>query len=178
MTRLFRSSLLFVLLLILLLVQDASAAREATVGADGSIDQPSEAAMTIAASLMAKDPTIQEDVAIEMATLIVQVKDDKETKVMLAQMVKDNPEDFASISQLKPQELTQQLSKTYEELKMIEALFKDPHRAVRLMEESGMLPPEALGKYKEDPSLLEQDTRKGMYFMFVAVAEAAGYLEK
>ena len=46
----------------------------------------------------------------------------------------------------------------------------------RLMEEEGMIPPDSVGKYRKDPALLEADTRKGTYFMFVAIANAAGFL--
>ena len=168
--------LLFSMLVFLQLNRLSVQGAEATVGADGTIQQPSEEVMTISASLIAKDPTLKEDAALDLANLIAEVKNDKQTKDMLAHMVQDNPAEFASISQMKPQELVQQLSKGFEELKMLEVLFKDPARAVRLMEEEGMIPADAIGKYREDPALLEADTRKGMYFMFVAVASAAGFL--
>lgn len=38
-----------------------------------------------------------------------------------------------------------------------------------------MVEKEKIPMYEKNPQQLETDTRKGLYFMFVALAEAAGY---
>ena len=63
-----------------------------------------------------------------------------------------------------------------DEMKMLDVLFKDPVKAVDAFEAEGLLPPEHLEKYKKDPSLLEDDTRKALYFRFVSLAVVGGYL--
>ena len=59
---------------------------------------------------------------------------------------------------------------------MLEVLFQDKERALREMTKEGMIPEEKLSIYQTNPDLLETDTRRGLYFMFVALAEAGGYL--
>ena len=70
----------------------------------------------------------------------------------------------------------QGLKVTIDELKLCDVLFKDKQRALREMEKEGMIPAEHLKKYKKNPDLLEEDTRKGLYFRFVSLAVVGGYL--
>ena len=62
------------------------------------------------------------------------------------------------------------------ELKMLEVVFEDKERALRLMEEEGMVDPERMPEYQKNPALLEEDTWKGLYFTFVTLAVTAGFL--
>ncbi|CAB9503505.1 expressed unknown protein [Seminavis robusta] len=148
---------------------------EASVDAGGEV-QLSKEVLEIATSLTKTDPSLQEQDAVDIATLIYSAKNDKDTKQMLQKMKADQPEAFAGTAGLAALEIIKGLEQAYEELKMLEYLFQDKERALRVMEEDGLIHKDKLPLYKKNPDLLEADTRKGLYFMFVALAEAAGYL--
>ena len=44
------------------------------------------------------------------------------------------------------------------------------------MEKEGLIEKKRLDFYKKNPDVLAQDTRKGVYFSFVSLAVAGGYL--
>ena len=52
----------------------------------------------------------------------------------------------------------------------------DADASLEAMEAENMIPPEHLEKYKKEPALLEEDTRKALYFRFVSLAVVGGYL--
>jgi len=63
-----------------------------------------------------------------------------------------------------------------DEMKMMDFLFKDPVKAVEAFEAEGLLPPEHLETYKKNPELLEDDTRKALYFNFISLAVVGEFL--
>jgi hypothetical protein len=73
-------------------------------------------------------------------------------------------------------QIAQALGQALEELEMLEILFQDPARAVREMEKEGLIANDRLSAYKKNPDLLEEDTRTHLYFTFVSIAAAGGYL--
>lgn len=148
---------------------------EAYVGANGEV-QLSKEVTEIANALVAIEPTLKEQVAVDIASLIDAAKSDKDTKGMLQKMKSEEPEAFAGTASLAPLEIIQGLVQAFEEIKMLNYLFQDKERALREMDKEGMIHNDKLPLYQKDPDLLEADTRKGLYFMFVALAEAAGFL--
>jgi hypothetical protein len=148
---------------------------EAYVGADGEVHLSREVT-EIASALVTIDPTLKEQVAVDIASLIDAAKSDKDTKFMLQKMKTEEPEAVAGIASLAPLEIIKGLIQAFEEIKMLDYLFQDKERALLEMDKEGMIDKDKLPIYQKDPDLLEADTRKGLYFMFVALAEAAGFL--
>jgi len=147
---------------------------EAEVGADGRVRLPDEV-LAVAESLVTVDTSMDQQDAVDIATIIDAAKKDANTKTMLAEMKAANPKEFEATAGSEKVELVRGLLQAYEELKLLDTLFQDPERALRLMVEEGMVEKEKIPMYEKNPQQLETDTRKGLYFMFVALAEAAGY---
>lgn len=150
-------------------------AAEADVGADGQVRLP-EDVLAVAESLITTDPSLSQQDAVDIATVINAAKNDKDTKVMLMQMKAENAEAFAGTENLPKLEIVKGLEQAFEELKMVDVLFQDKERAFREMDKEGLIEKEKYAMYQNNPDLLESDTRKGLYVMFAALAEAAGYL--
>ena len=120
-------------------------------------------------------PLTEQD-AIDIASLIEAAGEDPETIKLIAKLKDENSDELKQLQQLPDVEVMQGLKVTIDELKMCDILFKDKERALTEMEREGMIPSEHLKKYKKDPSLLEEDTRKGLYFRFISLAVVGGYL--
>jgi hypothetical protein len=103
---------------------------------------------------------------------------DPETVLLIRRMKQGSGEDaFDDFeAEMSPMQIAQGLAQALEEIEMLDYLFQDPARAVAEMEKEGMIPSDKLTLYKKDPALLEEDTRKQLYFAFVSMAAAGGYL--
>jgi hypothetical protein len=135
--------------------------------------------MTRAASLQAASPDIPSQDAVDLAALLDAVIQDPETKMMVENLRsadgrKASLEAFSD--SLTQKEIVDTLKQTMDELKALEYLFLDPARAVREMEKEGMIPDQRKELYKKNPQQLADDTRKGLYFSFVSLAVAGGFL--
>jgi hypothetical protein len=154
------------------------AAQEAQVGVDGETtlgDTPSDALI----SRLLQSQVLSEEQAVDIAVLIESAAKDPETALLLRRLkegsgAKDAFGDFAS--DMTALQIAQGLAQALEELEMLEILFQDPARAVREMEKEGMIANDRLSAYKKNPDLLEEDTRKHLYFTFISIAAAGGYL--
>jgi hypothetical protein len=135
--------------------------------------------MTRAASLQAASPDIPSQDAVDLAALLDAVIQDPETK-MMAENLRSADGRKASLEafsdSLTRKEIVDTLKQTMDELKALEYLFLDPARAVREMEKEGMIPDQRKELYKKNPQQLADDTRKGLYFSFVSLAVAGGFL--
>jgi hypothetical protein len=80
------------------------------------------------------------------------------------------------LKKLPAEEVLNELKSALDEMKMLDVLFKDQAKAVEVFEAEGLLPPEHLEKYKKNPELLEDDTRKALYFRFISLAVVGEYL--
>jgi hypothetical protein len=135
--------------------------------------------MMVAAKLQAVAPTLPSQDAVDLAALLDGVGRDPETLQMIDNLRKADGrkaslEAFSdSITQ---QEVVEGLKQTLDELKALEYLFQDPPRAVLEMHKEGMVPDNSLNFYKKNPDQLAEDTRKGLYFSFVSLAVAGGFL--
>jgi hypothetical protein len=156
--------------------------QEAQVGVDGETKiggennaRPNDALI----SRLLQSQVLSEEQAVDIAALIESASKDPETALLLRRLkegsgAKDAFGDFAS--DMSSMQIAQGLAQALEELEMLEILFKDPARAVREMEKEGMIANDRLSAYKKNPDLLEEDTRKHLYFTFVSIAAAGGYL--
>jgi hypothetical protein len=136
--------------------------------------------MMVATKLQAAAPTLPSQDAVDLAALLDGVGRDPETQKMILNLRnadgrKANLEAFSdSVTQ---REVVEGLKQTLDELKALEYLFQDdPARAVLEMNKDGMVPQDRLDFYTRNPEQLAEDTRKGLYFSFVSLAVAGGFL--
>mmetsp|Transcript_20933 Transcript_20933/g.34583 ORF Transcript_20933/g.34583 Transcript_20933/m.34583 type:complete len:183 (+) Transcript_20933:118-666(+) len=109
--------------------------------------------------------------------LIEQMKKDPRTVEMVTRMKSEEAETLEMmIGGMSGPEKVKNLQQILSELKAVEILFKDPARALKVMNEDGMVPANRLPEYQRNPALLEEDTRKGLYFSFVTMAVSLGLL--
>lgn len=120
---------------------------------------------------------LSEQNAAELAIILKQAAKDPDTQELIARM---RIEERETLQQLKEtatvQDVMLGLVQVLEEMKMLEVVFEDQERALRLMTEEGMVDPSRIKEYQTNPALLEDDTRKGMYFSFCTLAVTAGFL--
>lgn len=95
---------------------------------------------------------------------------------MIARLKEANSSELDDLRKQPEEEILNALKVTMDEMQMLDVLFKDKERALREMEKEGMIPEEHLKKYRKDPNLLEEDTRRALYFRFVTLAVVGGYL--
>lgn len=116
--------------------------------------------------------------AADMEELILKASEDEQTIELIAKMKVDMRTEIDALGQEPSEDILKGMKMALDEMKMLDYLFKDPERAVREMEKDGLIGDDKkkLKEYKMDPSLLETDTRKGLYFSFISLAVAGGYL--
>lgn len=120
---------------------------------------------------------ISMDDATNIAFLLETASKDPKTQEMVAKMKTDQIETIAAlVAETSDEQLMHHLHTALEEIMMLDILFKDPAKAVREMEKEGMIDPKHLGDYQKNPALLEDDTRKSLYFTFISLSVAAGFL--
>lgn len=153
---------------------------EAHIGVDGETIMEGEKTPSNAlVGRLLQSQVLSEEQAVDIAVMIESAAKDPETALLLRRLkegsgAKEAFGDFAS--DMSGLQIAQGLAQALEELEMLEILFKDPARAVREMEKEGMIANDRLSEYKKNPDLLEEDTRKHLYFTFVSIAAAGGYL--
>lgn len=109
--------------------------------------------------------------------LLAQMKSDPQTMEMIKKMRDDEGHALDMlIKSTSGPEKVKNLQTVLSEFKALEVLFRDPVKALKVMNEDGMVPPERLPAYQANPRLLEEDTRKGLYFSFVTMTLALGML--
>lgn len=124
-----------------------------------------------------QDGFLSEQDATDMSAIIEEAKKDIETMSMITKMKEDNMGGLAELKKLTTMEVLGGMKETLDNLKLIEYLFKDKEKAVREMEKEGMIDKQHIKKYRKDPDLLEQDTRRGLYFQFISLAVVGGFIE-
>ena len=124
-----------------------------------------------------KQGFLSEKDAADMEALILEAKKDLETMALITKMKEENAEGLEELKKLSPMEVLGGMKETLDNLKLIEYLFKDKQKAVKEMEKEGMIDKAHLKKYRKDPDLLEQDTRRGLYFQFISLAVVGGFIE-
>ena len=113
----------------------------------------------------------------KMSAIIEEAMKDVETMAMITKLKQDNSDHLDELRKLSPMEVLGGMKETLDNMKLIEYLFKDKEKAVREMEKEGMIDKAHIKKYRKDPDLLEQDTRRGLYFQFISLAVVGGFIE-
>jgi hypothetical protein len=182
MSRVF-SKILLVLLGGLLVDAQFGVNRKAEAGldADGQQEmmmQHPDVDEAIISKLKQSNSDLTEQQAIDVAYMIYAVSQDPETQLLLSEMKsgtgRELYQDF--VKEMSARDIAQGLAISLEEIRMLDYLFQDPQKAVIEMEKEGLLEDHMVKAYKNDPNLLEEDTRKSVYFSFVSLAAAGGYL--
>ena len=124
-----------------------------------------------------KQGFLSEKDAADMAAIIDEARKDIETMTLITKMKTENMENLAELQKLSPAEVLGGMKEVLDNLKLIEYLFKDKEKAVKEMEKEGMIEKAHIKKYRKDPDLLEQDTRRGLYFQFISLAVVGGFIE-
>ena len=115
--------------------------------------------------------------ATNIAFLLESANNDRQTQDLVYKMRNDEKESIAAlVAETSDEQLILHLRTALEEIKMLDTLFADPARVVKEMEKEGMIDPKRLKDYKNNPALLESDTRKSLYFSFLTLSVAAGFL--
>jgi hypothetical protein len=149
--------------------------QEATVGEDGTVDSGTQY-HAMAKTLRSVAPIDMQD-ALDISVIFEAMQVNPETLAMIAQLKSDEDGDLeALIKDTTPMEIVLGLKAALDELKAIEILFADPERAVVEMAKEGMIEKKRVDYYKKNPVELADDTRKGVYFAFVSLAVAGGYI--
>jgi hypothetical protein len=115
--------------------------------------------------------------ATNIAFLIETARKDPATLEMVGTMKTVQRETIAAlVAETSDEQLMRQLHVALEEIKMLDILFKDPVKAVEEMDKEGLIDHKMLRHYQKNPALLEEETRKSMYFTFITLSVAAGFL--
>lgn len=136
-----------------------------TVTAEGVINEESESLTTLT-----------EEDAHKIAALVEAAKEDPESLLLIEALKKENSDALDELRKLPHEEVLDGLRISLDELMMLDYFFSDKERAVEEMHKEGLIPEEHMEKYKENPALLEEDTRQGLYFQFISLAVVGGYL--
>lgn len=130
--------------------------------------------MKLAEEVEAKMPLEE---AMEISEMMKVARSDPDTQVMMQKIKVEQKDNLAElVKSSTSKEILKELRGIWSEIKMLEVLFKDPKRAVELMNEDGMVPKDRLGKYRRNPELLEEDTRRSLYLSFITLSLAGGFL--
>lgn len=136
-----------------------------TVSAEGLINEESESLTTLT-----------EDDAHKIAALVEAAKEDPDSLRLIEALKKENSKELDELRKLPHEEVLDGLKISLDELMMLDYFFADKERAVEEMHKEGLIPEEHMAKYKDNPALLEEDTRQGLYFQFISLAVVGGYL--
>lgn len=120
---------------------------------------------------------IPEQTAIDVAAVIQKASTDPETSLLLLRMNKE--QDYNAFqNDMTEDQIVSGLAEVVFEMNALETLFHEysPDRAYEEMLKEGMIPKNREKEYKNNPALLETDKLKSLYFTFVTLAAAGGYL--
>lgn len=132
----------------------------------------------LAAKLKATYPALQDQDAVDIAIILHTARQDPDTTWLLYNLREGNgKEHFRNFAKdATPAEIVQALKASMDEINSVDILFQDPQRAVKEMLSDGLIPPDKIDLYRNDPASLEEDLRKNLYFMLVSYAAAGGWL--
>ena len=135
--------------------------------------------MEIAAKLIEVVPEYQQNDAVQLASLIQNLKEDEETKQVI-ELIKSGDIAFDNDEEVKNaehKELVTAMIILFDELKAIEVLFQDPNKAVEVINGEGMLEnEEALKYYQQNPGELQNQMTQKLFMSFIRIAHTAEYL--
>ena len=116
--------------------------------------------------------------AATIEALIKEAANDPEMLQMIRKVQLEMGEELVELSKLPQEDILGGMKECIDQIQLIDTYFReDPQNAVDEMNQSGLINPDDLEKFKADPDLLYQDTIKAIYFQFVTLAVVGGFLE-
>jgi hypothetical protein len=119
---------------------------------------------------------LTEQDAVDMRAIIQAAGEDPETIKLVAALKDENGDEINELRKLPAEEILNGMKEALDEMKMVDLVFEDPVKALEAMEAEAMIPEEHLEAYRKNPQLLEDDTRKALYFRFVSLAVVGEFL--
>jgi hypothetical protein len=153
-------------------IKDLLLKHQAEVAAATSAEVSSNGEANVEAFLSPQD-------AADMEEVILKASQDEQTLELIARMKAEMGEEVKELGREPSEEILRGMKMALDEMKMLEYLFaRDPKQAVVEMEKDGMIGDDKkkLKEYKKNPDLLRDETNKGLYFSFISLAVAGGYL--
>ena len=115
--------------------------------------------------------------AADMEEILIQASQDEETMKMVVQMKVEMKDEIEALGAETSEDILRGMLHQLVEMRFLEVLFKDPERAVEESIKEGLIEDKKkIKEYKKNPALLEADMRKGLYFSFISLAVAGGYI--
>lgn len=115
--------------------------------------------------------------AADMEAILIQASQDEETMKMVVQMKIEMKDEIEALGNEPSEDILRGMLHQLVEMRFLEVLFKDPERAVEESIKEGLIEDKKkIKEYKKNPALLEADMRKGLYFSFISLAVAGGYI--
>ena len=115
--------------------------------------------------------------AADMEAILIQASQDEETMKMVVQLKIEMKDEIEALGNEPSEDILRGMLHQLVEMRFLEVLFKDPKRAVEESIKEGLIDDKKkIKEYKKNPALLEADMRKGLYFSFISLAVAGGYI--
>ena len=115
--------------------------------------------------------------AADMEAILIQASQDEETMKMVVQMKIEMKDEIEALGNEPSEDILRGMLHQLVEMRFLEVLFKDPQRAVEESIKEGLIDDKKkIKEYRKNPALLEADMRKGLYFSFISLAVAGGYI--
>ena len=115
--------------------------------------------------------------AADLEAILKGAREDAETIELIMKMKNEMSEELNELKQYSKEEILGSMKQSMDNMKLIDYLFaKGPEFALEEMIKENMIQKEHIKKYKKNPELLELDTRRGLYFEFVALSVTGGFL--
>jgi hypothetical protein len=146
--------------------------RSQQVDIDGELPEIDNQLLELVQKVTATDPDMDEQTAVDIAAVLQAAKKDPQTVLLLRRLKEGTGKKDFDAYKATVDEIGPGLVQSFQELKMLDILFRDPQRALKLMLEEGMIDKEHLSTYQKNPDLLEEDTRRAVYFTFLSIAAA------
>lgn len=169
------------LVMLVMVITTKTTAQQTTVNINGEATKADGAPTfdpELLASLRSSHAGLSEQDALDIAELITAIREDPESMKLLDEMRNGAAQkDFEEMKKtLDDKEIIQYMVKTLDEMKATEVLFANRESAFEEMKKEGMIPAHRIELYAQNPKLLEDDTRKGLFFSMLSLAAAGGYL--
>ena len=115
--------------------------------------------------------------AADLEAILKSAREDAETIELIMRLKNEMSDELNDLKKYSQEEILGSMKQSMDNMKLIDYLFsKGPERALEEMIKENMIEKDHVKKYKKNPELLELDTRRGLYFEFIALSVTGGYL--
>jgi len=110
--------------------------------------------------------------------LIIEAAKDPDVLEMVAKVQSEMSHEMDELAKLPQEDILGGMKECIDQIQSIDSYFiEDPHKAVDEMNQSGLVHPDDLKRFTEDPDQLYQDIIQAIYFQFVSLSVVGGFLE-